>query len=53
MLDGQQRITSLGRFITNKFAVKDDNGMQQYFGSFATEMQNIILLPQIDTILPI
>ena len=31
ILDGQQRITSIGRFVTNKFPVKDDNGMQQYF----------------------
>ena len=29
VLDGQQRITSLGRFVTNKFAIKDANGMQQ------------------------
>ena len=25
VLDGQQRITSLGRFITNKFPIKDEN----------------------------
>ena len=31
VLDGQQRITSFGRFVTNKFAIKDENGMQQYF----------------------
>lgn len=43
VLDGQQRITSFGRFVTNKFAVKDENGMQQYFSSFAPEVQNIIL----------
>ena len=30
VLDGQQRITSIGRFITDKFAVKDENGMEQY-----------------------
>lgn len=30
VLDGQQRITSLGRFITNKFAIFD-NGVPQYF----------------------
>ena len=28
VLDGQQRITSLGRFVTGKFAIKDNNGMQ-------------------------
>ena len=31
VLDGQQRITSLGRYIKEKFAIKDDNGMEQYF----------------------
>lgn len=43
VLDGQQRITSIGRFVTNKFAIKDKNGMQQYFSSLASELQNIIL----------
>jgi hypothetical protein len=42
VLDGQQRITSFGRFVTNKFAIKDENGMQQYFSSFAPELQNTI-----------
>ena len=32
VLDGQQRITSVGRFVTDKFAIKDENGMEQYFG---------------------
>ena len=27
VLDGQQRITSFGRFVTDKFAIKDENGM--------------------------
>lgn len=35
VLDGQQRITSVGRFITNKFAIKDEKGMEQYFGGLA------------------
>lgn len=43
VLDGQQRITSFGRFVTNKFAIKDENGMQQYFSSLATELQSKIL----------
>ncbi len=30
VLDGQQRITTLGRFVTHKLAIKDKNGMQQY-----------------------
>jgi len=43
VLDGQQRITSLGRFITNKFAIKDENGMEQYFSGIAKDKQNKIL----------
>ena len=39
VLDGQQRITSLGRYVTNKFAVKDENGMQQYFSSISLDKQ--------------
>ena len=27
VLDGQQRITSFGRFVSEKFAIKDENGM--------------------------
>lgn len=43
VLDGQQRITSIGRFVTNKFAIKDENNMQQYFSSLDTVLQNKIL----------
>src|SRR3990167_917218 len=43
VLDGQQRITSLGRFITDKFAIKDGNGSPQYFGSMAKDKQKNIL----------
>lgn len=43
VLDGQQRITSIGRYITNKFAVKDENGMEQYFDGIATNKRNKIL----------
>jgi hypothetical protein len=43
ILDGQQRITSLGRYVTNKFAVKDENGMQQYFDGIAANLQTKIL----------
>ncbi len=42
VLDGQQRITSFGRFITNKFAIKDDNGMEQYFDGLDNEIQDKI-----------
>ncbi len=43
VLDGQQRITSFGRYVTNKFAVKDENGMEQYFGGIAKDKQEKIL----------
>lgn len=43
VLDGQQRITSLGRFIGNKFAIKDENGSPQYFGGMARDKQTKIL----------
>jgi hypothetical protein len=43
VLDGQQRITSFGRYITNKFAIKDENGMEQYFSGLASDKQKIIL----------
>lgn len=43
VLDGQQRITSFGRFVTGKFAVKDENGMEQYFSGIATDKQAKIL----------
>ena len=43
VLDGQQRITSLGRFISGKFAIKDENGMEQYFSGMAKNKKNTIL----------
>lgn len=43
VLDGQQRITSFGRFITGKFAIKDENGMEQYFDGLAEDKQKLIL----------
>jgi hypothetical protein len=42
VLDGQQRITSFGRFVTNKFAIKDQNGMEQYFSGFASDKKTKI-----------
>ena len=42
VLDGQQRITSLGRFITRKFAVVI-NGMEQYFDFMADDLKEKIL----------
>lgn len=43
VLDGQQRITSVGRYVANKFAVRDENGMEQYFGGIAADKQAKIL----------
>jgi hypothetical protein len=43
VLDGQQRITSLGRFITDKFPIKDENGMEQYFRGMAKDKKAKIL----------
>jgi hypothetical protein len=42
VLDGQQRITSIGRFVTDKFAIKDENGMEQYFTGIAADKQTKI-----------
>jgi hypothetical protein len=43
VLDGQQRITSVGRFITDKFVIKDENGSPQYFGGMAKDKKAKIL----------
>lgn len=42
ILDGQQRITSIGRYVTGKFAVKDSNGMEQYFSGLNEESQKLV-----------
>jgi len=42
VLDGQQRITSIGRFITGKFAIIRD-GREQTFSSLPPEDQELIL----------
>lgn len=42
VLDGQQRITSLGRFVTSKFAIRQD-GIEQYFRGIAKDKQDKIL----------
>lgn len=41
VLDGQQRITSIGRFVTNKFAISD-NGNPKNFDSLAADQQEKI-----------
>ncbi|RRJ83942.1 GmrSD restriction endonuclease domain-containing protein [Aestuariirhabdus litorea] len=42
VLDGQQRITSIGRFVTNKFAIIDE-GNPKNFGSLPSDQQEKIL----------
>lgn len=42
VLDGQQRITSIGRFITGKFAINDENGREQLYGSLPADKQTKI-----------
>ena len=43
VLDGQQRITSFGRFVAGKFAIKGSNDIQQYFGGLAEDLIRKIL----------
>jgi 5-methylcytosine-specific restriction endonuclease McrA len=43
VLDGQQRITSFGRYVKGKFAVRDENGLEQYFSGLPKEKQEKIL----------
>ena len=42
ILDGQQRITSIGRFLTNKFAIPDDNDNYHYFEGLDEEVKKKI-----------
>lgn len=42
VLDGQQRITSFGRYITGKFAITDERGMPQYFSTLPPEKREMI-----------
>lgn len=42
VLDGQQRITSLGRFMTGKFPLIDQNGLPHYFGAMPDDQVNKI-----------
>lgn len=42
VLDGQQRITSIGRFCTEKFAVKV-GGRQRYFSSLSAEEKQLLM----------
>lgn len=42
VLDGQQRITSIGRFVTRKFSIKDANKNHLYFNSMAEDLREKI-----------
>jgi len=43
VLDGQQGITSFGRFVTNKFSIFDENKMPQHFNSLTPDKREKIL----------
>ncbi|NBI12479.1 DUF262 domain-containing protein [[Haemophilus] felis] len=43
VLDGQQRITSIGRFVKDKFAIMDENNIPLYFSSLPKDKQALIL----------
>ena len=43
ILDGQQRITSIGRFVTNKFSMKDEHGREQRFNSLPSDKRSKIM----------
>jgi len=43
VLDGQQRITSIGRYVRNLFAIKDESGMEQNFSGLPKDKQDKIL----------
>lgn len=47
VLDGQQRITSFGRFVTNKFGIMDANNIPQYFSGLSKDKQRLILDAQL------
>lgn len=47
VLDGQQRITSLGRFVTGKFAIKF-NGQEQTYSSLSEDLKQLINESKLD-----
>lgn len=42
VLDGQQRITSLGRFLTGKFPLFDSDGLSHYFAAMPEDLKKKI-----------
>lgn len=47
VLDGQQRITSLGRFVEGKLSIIDANGIPQTIGSIAADQREKVLKTQL------
>lgn len=43
VLDGQQRITSIGRYVSGKFSVENEDGQPQFFSALPTDKKNKIL----------
>ena len=43
VLDGQQRITSIGRFLTDKFAYPDPDGHERNFSSLPADKKSLLL----------
>jgi hypothetical protein len=43
VLDGQQRITSIGRFVAGRFPIKDSNGNEQHFSGLAQVLKDRIM----------
>ncbi len=43
ILDGQQRVTSFGRYVTGKFAIMDQNDIPNYFSGLPEDKQEKIL----------
>lgn len=42
VLDGQQRITSIGRYLTGRFAIMDDNDIPLYFDALPNDKRDLI-----------
>lgn len=47
VLDGQQRITSFGRYVTGKFPIIDENRIEQNFDGLASDKRKKILNAQL------
>lgn len=43
VLDGQQRITSIGRYVTGKFAIMDEAGVPKYFSGLSENVRRKLL----------